>query len=215
MQHFVQSRSSAIKSLPWGAGLRRESLLYDWETIVDFGCGYGLQLADFAEAGRGAVEIDVGIDPNAYREADAHNYRLIEGDWADLKAESFDAGYSHHCLEHLRDPIGSLNLWARTIKPGGWMFISVPTQSDRAICGHLTQGYTTDQLVYLLSLGGFDCRQGRFRVEGNSIWGIARRPDDPTIIDVNSQGWGDVLLRLPAELQPKGSLLPNPKRIKW
>lgn len=38
----------------------------------------------------------------------------------------FDFLIAHHCLEHTTNPVGVLMEWARTVKPGGLLCISVP-----------------------------------------------------------------------------------------
>lgn len=40
--------------------------------------------------------------------------------------ESFLTVYSHHCLEHLDDPITGLRNWWRILKKGGYLVITVP-----------------------------------------------------------------------------------------
>ncbi len=40
--------------------------------------------------------------------------------------ESYQTVYSHHCLEHLNDPITGLINWWRILRIGGYMVITVP-----------------------------------------------------------------------------------------
>ena len=43
-----------------------------------------------------------------------------------LKAETFDCVYSSHCLEHMNDPIKTLDNWWKLVKPGGYLIVIVP-----------------------------------------------------------------------------------------
>ena len=40
--------------------------------------------------------------------------------------ESYDTVYSSHCLEHIQDDFIAIENWWRILKPGGYLFVSVP-----------------------------------------------------------------------------------------
>lgn len=42
--------------------------------------------------------------------------------------ESFDCVYSSHCLEHMHDPVKTLDNWWSLVKPGGVLFVIVPDE---------------------------------------------------------------------------------------
>lgn len=39
---------------------------------------------------------------------------------------SYQTVFSHHCLEHLTDPIRALRNWSRILRPGGHLIVIVP-----------------------------------------------------------------------------------------
>lgn len=41
---------------------------------------------------------------------------------------SYQTVYSHHCLEHLTDPIQALRHWSRILYPGGILYVTVPSR---------------------------------------------------------------------------------------
>ena len=214
---FRQSRPACVKLLPQAMPIIHEALKYDWRSIIDFGCGYGLHVAEFAKAGREATGIDLGLSVEAELEAEGKDYVLIEGKWEDLADESYDAGYSHHCLEHLRDPIGGLHEWGRIIRAGGYLFVSVPAYTPTVLAGHISNGWNIGQLAYNLAVAGFDCKQGRFCIHGGSVWAVAPRPSAFSLAETVVNGWGEALARMPAQMNIEGNVATaNPlDRLNW
>jgi SAM-dependent methyltransferase len=98
-------------------------------SILDVGAGSGMVPVAIAAAGGFDV---VGIDPFA-----AASRRL--GDHAELRAVGLDAvdgNYDlvmlHHSLEHVPDPVATLQQAAARLKPGGTVLVRVPTVSSYA-----------------------------------------------------------------------------------
>lgn len=81
---------------------------------------------------RGNV-LDIGCGPDPIKlppPAVVTGWDLKDGDaqyLETLKDESFDAVVSSHCLEHMKCVTTSLKNWARVLKTGGYMSISVPS----------------------------------------------------------------------------------------
>ncbi len=146
-----------------------------------------------------------------------HGYALIEGRWEELPDASYDVGYSHHCLEHLRDPIGALYQWGRIIRPGGKLFLAVPGFMQQILASHITTGWSISQLAYNCAVAGFDCRQGRFKRESGTIYAIVDRPDVMEIANTDVKGWGVALDRMPAALgiDGNGATVRPMKELNW
>jgi len=216
MWHQKKSKGS-IALLRRAAPLLSEVLRYPWATLIDFGCGYGLHCRELAKSGREVSGIDLGFLPEAHEDAKTGGYKLISGSWSDLDAESYDVGYSHHCLEHSRDPIGWLHDWARIIKRGGKLFLAVPQHYTRATAGHIAVGWSIAQVIYMLALAGWDCRQGRFSKQSNSILAIVDRPGNIDIAAPDTNGpWGIAAARLPEGLKFDGSHFTTDNRdLNW
>lgn len=81
--------------------------------------------------------IDVGAGPDCIDQhrdkfpkmGDIRNWDIKDGDaqfLATIEDESLDFVHSSHCLEHLRDPLEAIKNWARVLKPGGHIIVTVP-----------------------------------------------------------------------------------------
>jgi len=197
MKHWSQKNGPATRALlEAGRPLIELALSYDWTSIVDFGCGFGLHCEEFTRAGRRATGVDIAFQPEATAQAAKEGYALIASDWSHLPNRIWDAGYSFHSLEHTRDPIGTLHTWGAKLKPGAMFFVGVPIHKPDVACGHIAVGWSVGQLAYCMAVAGFDCRQGHFLRWGGTVYGAARRLNVMAIADVHG-GWNEAADRLP------------------
>jgi SAM-dependent methyltransferase len=119
------------RSRSWRDELRKTRLVervVGGGSILDIGCGEGrfLWALDPAKWERFGVErAQETIDLVRSRIASLH---LIIGDIfaPELKEGSFHAVTFWHVLEHLPDPEKTLRRAAALLKPGGWLFVSLP-----------------------------------------------------------------------------------------
>ncbi len=195
--------ANARKYLRWAKPLIDEALRYPWRSLIDLGCGCGLQSRALLAAGGRRV---LGIDRIATWEGPTpENLRFVKGDWTDPPG-GFDAAYSHHVLEHQRDPIGTLNQWANLVRPGGRLFLAVPPpRADHTSAGHIALGWTLAQLAYLLAVAGWDCRRGRFLKTRHCCFAIVTRGETAEIADTLVDGWGDARARMPESMRIEGN----------
>ena len=131
-------------------------------SFAEAGAGTGTLTWDFLDRGwHGAVQ-DVAEDTRAGLRAALADYgqRLqVVADLADLPAESVDYLLAFEVLEHIPDDAFALRSWARVLRPGGRVLLSVPAHqrkysaADRLV-GHVRR-YERDQLVGLLDEVGF------------------------------------------------------------
>lgn len=126
-----------------------------FNTILDVGAGPGYQTEWLLHRGKDAVAVDVTppIVDVPYMKADMTVEIPVD--------EHVDAVWSHHALEHVENPQAALREFHRIIKPGGWLFLTVP-QIDTTISNGHIQGYNMPLLVYHLALAGFDTASGHF-----------------------------------------------------
>jgi SAM-dependent methyltransferase len=85
--------------------------------VLDFGCGIGKLLDSMKECGWQTWGIETATDV-----AFQHHGRLE----AIPDTPSFDLIVCHHVLEHLTNPLALLRQFARAIRPGGFLLVSVP-----------------------------------------------------------------------------------------
>jgi SAM-dependent methyltransferase len=93
--------------------------------VLDVGCGQGVALEIFSQAGLDAVGITLGDDVEACR---AKGLNVVEMDLAflDFPDASFDMVWCRHALEHSVFPLFTLAEMSRVLKPGGVLYVEVP-----------------------------------------------------------------------------------------
>lgn len=110
----------------WMARHRARKLQLDpaWK-IFEYGVGTGLNLAEAPCATREGFDIAAHLAP-------AVRSRGIRFLAATREAESngYDAVLSHHCLEHVPEPMMALGEMHRILKPGGTLLLYVPYERE-------------------------------------------------------------------------------------
>jgi len=97
--------------------------------VLDVGCGGGEFLSGIAPSASRAVGVE--WSSGAAARARALGLDVREGELAVCAAEfagAFDAVCAFHVLEHLADPAGFLRSLRRCLRPGGFLFLSVPNR---------------------------------------------------------------------------------------
>jgi len=115
----------------WFNGVRRSA--YAWVPrnvrILDIGCGFGESLA--YHRARGCDVYGVEADENIRRIADAHGFKVQVGlfDPAHYPPASFDYVTMDQVIEHVADPLLTLQDIAQVLKVGGRAILSTPNAS--------------------------------------------------------------------------------------
>lgn len=94
--------------------------------MLEIGCASGDFLAEAASQGWDAEGLE--FSPTAAEHARRRGFRVVTGsvESADLPAEHYDLAVGWMVLEHLPDPVAALRVLHRTVRPGGWLALSVP-----------------------------------------------------------------------------------------
>jgi len=91
------------------------------DILLDFGSGGGYMLKNF----KCKEKLGIEINPTAREEAKINGIKSVES--IDEVADEFaDMIISHHALEHVPDPLGTLKQLRSKLKNGGWIVVVVP-----------------------------------------------------------------------------------------
>jgi len=95
--------------------------------VLDVGCGAGGALTALAGAGKWEV-CGLELDVEAARHAAQLGFNVRQGDLVDtdFPPESFDLIRMGHVIEHVRDPIATLQRAWQLLRPGGTLFGETP-----------------------------------------------------------------------------------------
>ncbi len=94
--------------------------------VLDFGCGAGVQLADMRAQGWQCT----GVEISARAREVASSVGLdVRASLSEIGTAQFDYVRAYHSLEHVADPRATLSEFFRVLRPGGTLFLGVPTAS--------------------------------------------------------------------------------------
>lgn len=157
-------RGVPAPALPWVARLRSEkfrSLVGPTDTVFEYGCGAGWNLAALPAARR------LGYDVAEFLRAEVERAGIeFVADTAPLPAALAEVAICHHTLEHLSEPLAALVEMRRLLKPGGRLGVWVPYEKERryrrfdpAEPNHHLFSWTVQSLGNLVTAAGFEVRQ--------------------------------------------------------
>ncbi len=116
----------------------------EFQTILDVGCGANL-IYDRALAILGKKVVGVDFTFSFLKLAPPDSLTtLIQGDATSLPfcAEAFDAVICSETVEHIPDELAVINELARILRPGGWLFFTVPNLWNAARIIHMVKNLT-------------------------------------------------------------------------
>lgn len=132
---------------------------YEFETVLDVGCGLGRHLARFRAAGKRASGIDIVGLTEGVIVADYLRHEF---------ARPFDCLWLSHVLEHQLNVNFFLRKVFADLREGGTLALTVPPLKNAIVGGHVTL-WNAGLVIYNLVLAGFDCRQARVKQYGYNI----------------------------------------------
>jgi ubiquinone/menaquinone biosynthesis C-methylase UbiE len=157
--------------------------------VLDAGCGPGINSITLSQHGLRVTSIDA--DPEKLETLEvlkrflAPSLKLERADVCRLPFEdsSFDKILCSEVLEHIEDDHGAVSEFARVLRPGGLLVITVP--SDASIVqeyeddfGHVRPGYNSESLQTLLRSKGLtvvSCSSYLHSAVGQWAWQVNHR----------------------------------------
>ncbi len=122
---------------------------YQFQTVLDIGCGQGLHSNIFREHLKTVIGIDASTHwgvPDILAEFMSYEF-----------SEPFDLVWCSHVLEHQVNVQAFLRKIYATLKPGGILAVTVPPRKPNIVGGHVSI-WNAGLLLYNFILAGFDCR---------------------------------------------------------
>ncbi len=96
--------------------------------VLDFGSGSGEFLTAARARGATVTGVEPGLSYAAFARAE-YGARVLDRLDALAPDEAFDVVTVHHVLEHLRDPVDTLERLAGRLAPGGVLYAAVPNMA--------------------------------------------------------------------------------------
>jgi len=131
---------------------------YNFNTILDVGCGRCLHTDFFIRHGKQVTSTDY----HAARE------NVIEGDYMKLSFTEHDAVWCSHVLEHQHDTHSFLTKMISEVKETGVIAITVPPLKHHIVGGHVSL-WNAGLLLYRMILAGLDCSKASVKCYGYNI----------------------------------------------
>jgi len=156
------------------------------ETIVDMGCGAGDDIAWWA-AKTYLDDNDVeqpynynciGIDTDISRAIHSRdNLKFLRLDFEEDNLLKADVIWSHDTFRYATNPVGTLALWNKQLNANGMLAMAIPQTVNIAYNKPVVRTlpnnyfhYTITNLIYMLAVSGFDCKEGHFMKLPNDPW---------------------------------------------
>jgi len=142
---------------------------YNFSTVLDIGCGEGLQSRAFLEKGKQVTAIDYGKSNRVSSFEHNPNFNLIIDDFNTyIFDKQYDCVWSSHVLEHQLDPHQFLCKMLSLVREGGVVAITVPPYKSEIIGGHVNL-WNAGLLLYRLVLAGCDCSEASVKKYGYNV----------------------------------------------
>lgn len=156
-------------------------------TICDMGCGHGKDILWWANA---TYEDDSGnrqprnyscygfdLDINRVPQPLPKNLKLFRRDFETPLGAKFDLIWSHDSFRYAINPFETLKNWQQALNDNGMLVLIVPQTVNivynkpvvRTFAG-CYYSYNITNLMYMLAVSGFDCRDGQFVKYPNDPW---------------------------------------------
>jgi SAM-dependent methyltransferase len=190
-------------------------LLYEYDSfldsltvVADFGCGAGLdvewwatlQTRDNPPEPRNLIVYAVDQDTSQVEQhvRNLPNVKLMQGDFETdhVIPRPCDLMWAHNSFHYSLNPLQTLKHWNQQINTDGMLVLSIPqntfNQYNRPqVNSHsgIYHNFTLVNLMYMLAVNGFDCRDAYFYKEANDPWLYAAvyKTSDP--LDAKTTTW--------------------------
>jgi SAM-dependent methyltransferase len=192
-----------------------DSFLDNLSVVADMGCGAGLdalwwlnlQTRDDPPEPRNYVvyAVDQNLKQFNYGDTASKNLVTIEGDFEErVIPRKVDLIWSHDSFQYARNPFKCLATWKETLQENGMLVLSIPqTVYKDELRGrynidshnHQYYNYNLLNLIYMLAMSGFDCKDAYFYRQPNSPWlyaAVYASGHDPI---TSHASWHDLIAR--------------------
>lgn len=166
-----------------------DSFLDSLEIIADFGCGTGLNIEWWANLQTRddppeprnylCYAIDKNISQIQNQILDLPNVKAIQADLEDDRflSRKVDLLWCNDVFQYMTNPIKTLANWNDMMNVNAMLILSVPQSTFYSYNRLKNLGYNgwyfnhnLINLMYMLAVNGFDCRDAYFYKEENSQW---------------------------------------------
>jgi trans-aconitate methyltransferase len=185
-----------------------DSFLDNLSTIADMGCGAGKELEWWATLytrddppeprNYTCYGVDRNLDLIERDVLTLPNVKTMLGDFENpMLPELVDFMWCHDSFQYVTNPLNTLRIWNESMNVNGMLLISVPQfesyEYNRLVnrsYNHCLYNYTALNLMYMLALSGFDCRESFFFKDTHNPW-ITAAVYKSTVapMDPKSVGW--------------------------
>lgn len=171
--------------------------------ILDFGCGYGQNIAAIKKLGFSNIR-GYDVEPAAIDFCQKNNINIIDGRIKSVEniEQRYDLIIATHVLEHIpkNEIINTLRNLRHLLNDGGIVFISVPNAQSHTGCYWMFEDFThqtlftAGSLIYVLKQAGFGDLQLHDRdcLVGGSIWKNSIRKFFLSIYRENNLFWNKI-----------------------
>lgn len=156
---------------------------YEFDSVLDVGCGQGLHAEIFSIYGKSVTGVDFGRSEYFQRNTHARGFPLIIGDFNEAQLpEQYDCVWCSHVLEHQLNPNLFLKKVAAAARDGGIICVTVPPLKKEIVGGHVSL-WNAGLMLYHLVMAGVNCKDAAILQYGYNISIIVRNnaltlPDD-------------------------------------
>jgi SAM-dependent methyltransferase len=205
--HLSHEHSLEILNLLYGY----DSFLDSLTIVADMGCGPGLD----AEWWATLETRDDPPEPRNYKvyavdrklkQVDEslrtiENIAWLEGDFEQesLLPQLVDLLWSHDSFQYAVNPMNTLAVWNRQMNVNGMLVMAIPQTINYAYnrltfrtYHHCYYNYTISNLVYMLAVNGFDCRDAYFYKNAQTDWIYLAVYKSTEPMDPRSTSWFDL-----------------------
>lgn len=205
--HLSHEHSLEILNLLYGY----DSFLDSLTVIGDMGCGAGLDAAWWAtletrddppeSRNYRVYAVDRTLNKVDEEIRATENIRWIEGNFEEygILPELLDLVWVHDSFQFVTSPLHTLSVWNRQMNTNGMLVMALPQTINYAY-NRLTfrthsysyYNYNISNLVYMLAVNGFDCRDAYFykNVQTDWIYLAVYKAEGP--MDPSTTSWFDL-----------------------
>lgn len=166
---------------------------YDFYTVLDVGCGEGIQSNLFVKHGKKVTALDYGDSFYFKKRKNDNSIKLLITDINKYESdEIYDLVWCSHVLEHQLNPHIFLCKLHSLVKENGILAITVPPLKSQSFVqgGHVSL-WNAGVLLYHLVLAGFDCSDAHIKQYANNL-SVVLKKHSVSVLDELEYDRGDI-----------------------